>query len=64
MGDGFDEECFGKINLPSVPENMTLVKGWFNETLPSFVATNTNKKISYLHIDCDLYSSANQVGLF
>jgi len=59
--DGFTEGCFAVSKLPSVSENVTLVKGWFDETLPSFVEANTNKKISYLHIDCDLYSSTNTI---
>lgn len=43
-----------KGELPEVPDNVKLYKGWFNETLPSFLP---NFCISFLHIDCDLYSS-------
>jgi hypothetical protein len=44
--------------LPTVPDNVHLHKGWFNETLPAFVK-NMSRPISLLHVDCDLYSSTN-----
>jgi hypothetical protein len=47
--------------FPDVNPNVVLVKGWFNETLPSFIQAQKNKKISFLHIDCDLYSSTKYV---
>lgn len=47
-------------NLPTVRSNVILVKGWFNETLPKFVKEN-NKPIAFLHVDCDIYSSAKTV---
>ena len=43
-------------NLPSVPSNAVLVKGWYDESLPKWLESNQNK-ISFIHIDCDLYSS-------
>ena len=43
-------------NLPEVNKNVKLIKGWFNETLPDFIKTH-NKKISFIHVDADLYSS-------
>jgi hypothetical protein len=42
--------------LPSVPDNVTLHKGWFSDTLPPWRATNPGK-VAFMHIDCDLYSS-------
>ena len=39
-----------------MPDNVTLIKGWFNETLPAFLATNQGD-VAFLHVDCDLYSS-------
>jgi len=48
----------GKI--PSVRENVELHKGWFDLTLPEFAGDNAGK-ISFMHIDCDLYSSAKTV---
>jgi hypothetical protein len=34
---------------------ITLHRGWFADTVPPFL--NTNSKVSLLHIDCDLYAS-------
>lgn len=42
--------------LPQVPNNVTLIPGWFDQTLPGFAASMTDN-IALLHIDCDLYSS-------
>lgn len=42
--------------MPDVPENVSLYKGWFDETLPTFLDNNYGD-ISYLHVDCDVYSS-------
>jgi hypothetical protein len=42
--------------LPSVPANVTLIKGWFDATLPAFVAKH-DEPVALLHVDCDLYSS-------
>lgn len=43
--------------LPPVNQNVQLIKGWFNESLPIFLKEHPNQKISFIHIDCDLYSS-------
>ena len=59
--DGFDKGAFNNNgNLPRVNSNVVLVKGWFNLTLLDFIKTH-NKKISFLHIDCDLYSSTKYI---
>ena len=59
--DGFDKGAFNRDgNLPEVNSNVGLVKGWFNETLPYFIQTH-NKKISFIHIDVDLYSSTKYI---
>lgn len=47
-------------NLPSVKDNVKLIKGWYNETLPPFLKEITGD-IAFLHIDCDLYSSTKTV---
>jgi len=55
--DGFDKGAFSRGgNLPHVNSNVSLIKGWFNETLPEFMKTH-DKKISFIHMDADLYSS-------
>jgi hypothetical protein len=46
--------------LPQVEPNVKLIKGWFNETLPGFVA-NLKEDVAFLHIDCDLYSSTKTI---
>jgi hypothetical protein len=52
--DAFDR----KGVLPEVEKNVTLWKGWFDETIPVWLEqADQNKPITYLHIDCDLYSS-------
>jgi hypothetical protein len=51
-----------KGELPEVPENVKLYKGWFNETLPNFIKPSLTEKstpISFLHVDCDIYSSTD-----
>jgi len=47
---------FARKQLPRVRKNCELVVGWFNETLPGFVARHT-EPVALLHVDCDLYSS-------
>lgn len=47
-------------NIPSVPDNVSLFKGWFDETLPKFLKENP-EPISVLNIDCDIYSSTRTV---
>lgn len=55
--NGFDKGKFTRNgNFPKVNDNVVLVKGWFNETLPDFIRTH-NKKVSFIHMDADLYSS-------
>lgn len=46
--------------LPVVRGNVELHKGWFDLTLPEFAARNAGQ-ISFMHIDCDLYSSTKTV---
>lgn len=46
--------------MPAVLENVRLVKGWFNNTLPGFLAENPSS-FSFVHIDCDTYEAANTV---
>ncbi len=47
-------------NLPQVNENVRLIKGWFNETLPDFVKEHP-EPCAFIHIDCDIYSSTKTV---
>lgn len=43
-------------NLPAVPGNVTLIKGFFSDTLPSFM-DNLKDEVRVVNIDCDIYSS-------
>jgi hypothetical protein len=46
--------------LPAVRDNVKLVKGWFNDTLPMFLEKN-KQNISFIHIDGDTYPAAETV---
>ncbi len=46
--------------LPSVPDNVMLHDGWFEETLPGFIAEHP-APIRFMNIDCDIYSSTRTV---
>lgn len=48
---------FGLQDLPTVPANATLVKGFFADTLAGWLASNPGP-VAFLHIDADLYSAA------
>lgn len=54
--DGFSKGHFALNNLPKVEDNVILLKGWFDQTLPLFLKEH-NEPLAFLHIDCDLYSS-------
>lgn len=57
----FDKGAFSRNGiLPQVNENVRLVKGWFNETLPEFVRSHP-QKCAFIHVDCDLYSSTKTI---
>jgi hypothetical protein len=51
---------FAVDRLPKVRPNVTLVKGWFHDTLPRFLAEHPGK-VAFVHMDCDLYSSTKTV---
>lgn len=46
--------------LPRVAANVTLHRGWFEDTLPPFFGEHAGP-IRLLHVDCDLYSSTRTV---
>jgi hypothetical protein len=43
--------------MPRVESNVTLVKGWFDQTLPNFLAQHPGPAV-YLHIDSDTFEAA------
>jgi len=58
--EGFERGRFKTRGLPSVRENVHLVPGWFDQTLPGF-ATEHPGPVAFLHVDCDLYSSTRTI---
>jgi tetratricopeptide (TPR) repeat protein len=46
--------------LPNVPDTVTLHKGWFQDSLPGFLAAHDGP-VRFAHIDCDLYSSTASI---
>ena len=57
---GVGKGTFRMTSLPRVRRNVTLIKGWFDDTFPLF-AREHEGNCSFLHIDCDLYSSTKAV---
>ncbi|MGI9603389.1 MAG: class I SAM-dependent methyltransferase [Acidimicrobiales bacterium] len=51
---------FGGEGIPTVADNVELVVGWFDETLPGFVRDH-RAQVALVHIDSDLYSSARTI---
>ncbi len=64
--DGYDRGFFSVNALPNVPANVRLHRGWFQDSIPRFLESLGDKgtPISYLHIDCDLYSSTKTIFEF
>lgn len=59
--DGYGKGHFNRNGkLPNVNNNVELIKGWFDDTLANFIK-NQNKKVSFIHMDADLYSSTKCV---
>ena len=56
----FERGHFAVEKLPEVEQNVTLVKGFFCDTLPDFVKEH-NEIVAFMHIDSDLYSSAMDI---
>lgn len=46
--------------LPKVKANVHLHKGYFEKTLPEWLSKNS-EKVSFFHVDCDLYSSTKTI---
>jgi predicted O-methyltransferase YrrM len=60
-GSRYSEVNFDrKGRKPAVPANVTLIEGWFDATLPGFLARESGD-IGFVHVDCDLYSSTKTV---
>jgi hypothetical protein len=56
--DGFGQGAFSSNGKPPiVNDNVELVCGLIQDTLPDFIAKH-DKKVSFIHIDVDIYSAA------
>lgn len=56
------QQDFRVDGKPEVPSNVTLVKGFFDKSLPRFLADNPDiGPPKLIHIDCDLYSSTKVI---
>lgn len=49
-----------KGKIPIVPKNVQIHKGWFNDTLPTFLKKH-QEMVDFIHFDCDLYSSTKTI---
>ena len=49
-----------KGKIPKVPNHVSLISGWFDKTLPSFLEIHESD-IALINIDCDIYSSTKTV---
>ena len=58
---GFKKGAFTLESLPPVRENVQLVPGWFDRSLPAFCDAHPDEPIAFLHVDCDLYSSTQTI---
>ena len=51
--------------LPQVEQNVKLIKGWFNDTVPDWTNNQNNREnfsqISFLNLDADIYSSTKTI---
>lgn len=60
QSDHWEKGRFAVAELPKVRPNVTLVNGWFDETVPGFLLEHS-ELVGFLHIDCDLYSSTKTI---
>ncbi|WP_299417656.1 methyltransferase domain-containing protein [uncultured Sulfitobacter sp.] len=56
-GDVYEAGHFALDALPVVPANVTLIKGFFDDTLGPWLEANAGP-VGFVHIDCDLYGGA------
>lgn len=55
--NGLGEGAFTQAGkLPDVPENVTLVPGWVQDTLPGYLDDTGDAPFSFIHMDMDTYT--------
>ncbi len=57
---GFEKGMFSLPDIPEMPKNVELIKGWYKDTLPDFFC-KPRGRVRFIHVDCDLYSSTKTV---
>ncbi|MBI2345140.1 class I SAM-dependent methyltransferase, partial [Candidatus Dependentiae bacterium] len=57
----FAKGFFTIDTLPVVRDNVILVSGWFENSLPLFQKRLKDQVIAFMHIDCDIYSSTKTI---
>lgn len=64
LPEAWGDEGKGSYNafgqLPEVPDNVRLHRGWFENSIPEFLKSE-NGPIRFINIDCDLYSSTKTI---
>jgi hypothetical protein len=61
-GTWFPAGAFGVgARLPEVLPNVTLIKGWFDETLPGFLNDHPDERFAFIHVDSDTFEAATTV---
>lgn len=66
-GTSLEKGYFDRENgLPVVNDNVHLVKGWIDDTLPNFVIEKdiVKNKVSFIHVDVDTYSPTKTIFEF
>ena len=43
--------------MPKVLPNVTLIKGWFDETVPKFLSQRPDEPIAFMHLGADTYET-------
>jgi hypothetical protein len=70
--EGLEEDWYGARlqkgffstngQLPKCKRNVSLIKGWFEDTLPKFCRELQGEKIQLLHMDADTYKPTSYVS--
>lgn len=59
--NGYDAGHFACEKPTDLPPNVEIVEGLFKKTIPGFIKEHKDEKVAFMHVDCDLYSSAKYV---
>ena len=47
--------------LPKVRKNVSLIKGFYSDTLPKFTLEDHTAAVAFINVDCDLYSATKEI---